>query len=199
MPGAVDQPLRVERPVAERARRLRRAPGEGLGDLGFAAHRAHAASAAARHGLEHDRRVAQRRKTRAHLRRSHDRALDHRRPARAAISRASTLSPKRSSASGDGPTNVSPAGHDGAGETCVLGEKAVAGMDRVAAGGAASGDDARAVEIGGRARARQAHAPRPPCADATRPRRPRSRSRRSRSRDRPPRGRRGRQSRHGWR
>ena len=42
---------------------------------------------------------------------------------------------------------------DGAGEGGVLGEEAVAGMDRVAAGRLGERDDPRPVEIGGGARA----------------------------------------------
>ena len=66
---AGDQALGVERTVAEGARRLRPAAGEGLGDLGLAAHGAHAASAAARDRLEHDRRADARRRTPAPPRR----------------------------------------------------------------------------------------------------------------------------------
>ena len=155
MPGAVDQALRVERPVAERARRLRRAPGEGLGDLGFAAHRAHAAPAAARHGLEHDRRLRSAEKRARIFGALHDRALDHRRARARRNLSGLDLVAEEVERLGRRPNEHEPGGHDGAGETCVLGEKAVAGMDRVAAGGDREGDDARAVEIGGRARARK--------------------------------------------
>ncbi len=77
--GAGDQALGVECAVAEGACGLRPAADEGVGDLGLAAHRAHAAPAAARDRLEHDRRTDGREERPRRLDVADHRALDHRR------------------------------------------------------------------------------------------------------------------------
>ena len=79
VPGAGDQALGIERAVAKGALRLRLATGEGFGDLGLAAHCAHAASAAARDRFQHDRRADRREERPRRLDVADDGALDHRR------------------------------------------------------------------------------------------------------------------------
>ena len=61
-------------------------------------------------------------------------AGQHRQPGPAASSRARSLSPASSITSGGGPTNISPCSRARAASARALGEEAVSGMDRVAAG-----------------------------------------------------------------
>ena len=149
VPGAGDQALGIERTVAKGALRLRLATGEGFGDLGLAAHRAHAASAAARDRFQHDRRADRGEERPRRLDVADDGALDHRR-ARAfgglACAQLVAEEVERLRRRADeGQSGFS----DGAGEGGVLGEEAVAGMDRVAAGRLGERDDPGPVEIGG--------------------------------------------------
>ena len=66
---------------------------------------------------------------------------------RAAPRLAEALSPRRSITSGEGPTKTTSFVGAGAGEGRVLGEEAVAGMDRLAAGRLRGGDHVRDDEV----------------------------------------------------
>ncbi len=148
VPGAFDQALRVQRSVAERVRRLRLATSEGFGDLGFTADGAHAAAPAAGHGLEQDRRAHAHEKRPRRLDAADRSALDDRRACpRGGVPRAELVA-EHIERFGRRSDERYPGRSDGAGEAGILGEKAVAGMDRVAAGCLSERDDARAVEIG---------------------------------------------------
>ena len=149
VPGAGDQALGIERTVAKGALRLRLATGEGFGDLGLATHRAHAASAAARDRFQHDRLADRGEERPRRLDVADDGALDHRR-ARAfgglACAQLVAEEVERLRRRADeGQSGFS----DGAGEGGVLGEEAVAGMDRLAAGRLGERDDPGPVEISG--------------------------------------------------
>ena len=79
VPCALDQALRIERPIAEGALRLRRAAREGFRDLVCLSHGAHAAPAAARNRLQHDRRIDDGEESARLVGVAHDGALNDRR------------------------------------------------------------------------------------------------------------------------
>ncbi len=155
MPRALDQPLGIERSVAESARRFGSAAREGLRDLVRAPHCAHAAPAAAGHGLQHDRRMDLLEKGARLIRAAHGGAVDD---GRADFQREFArfqLVAEQVERLGGRANERYARRSDGARETCVLRQKAVAGMDSVAARLLRQRDDARGIEIGGHPRFRQ--------------------------------------------
>ena len=124
---------------------------------GLGVHHAHAAPAAAAGGLDDDRVADGARELDDLLRRP--RAARRRSPARTARRPSSspawrsTLSPIRRIVSARGPMNTKPRVLDLLGEVGVLGEEAVAGVDRLGVGDLGGADDRRDVEVARRARA----------------------------------------------
>ena len=161
MPVAEDLDLDVPRALElfarHRARRRRRrsAPptGSGRTPRGFRLRsaRAHAAPPAAGDGLEHDRRDSRstRRTPRASSALLTAAPSITGAPARRAASRAKSLSPNSASASRRRADEGQAGLRDGAREAGVLGQEAVARMDRVAARRLGERHDAGGVEIGG--------------------------------------------------
>ena len=139
--GLVEVPLDEALAAAERGDRLADRGLEQLGDLLEGAGDLEAAAAAAVGRLDRDRAGRAPRRTRRPRRRPRPgrwcRAPAGRRPS-AAMCRALTLSPRLSMAAGGGPIQIRPGVDDGLGEVGVLGEEAVAGVDRVGAGAAAA-------------------------------------------------------------
>ena len=155
MARARDQPLGVERAVAERARRLRLATGEGLADFAFLRDRPHAPPAAPGDCFQHDRR-ADRREERPRLGGvAQPGALNDRRAgARCEFARQNLVA-EQVERFGRRPDEGQPGRRDRAGEGRVLGEKAIARMNGVATRLEGECDQALAVEIGGHAGATQ--------------------------------------------
>ena len=164
VPVADDLHLNVTRPgqvlldvqgaVAEGARRLRAAALERLGQLGRVLHGAGAAPAAAGQGLEHDRPTGAERLEEGAGLIEGDRAVDAgdrghvrlgRRRAGAAL--VAEQLQVRDARPGEGDARVSAGARQGG----VLGQEAVAGVDRVAAGGRGRRHDRLDVEVGGHA------------------------------------------------
>ena len=100
-------------PVAESLLRLRAASLVGCGQVGDGAHFAHATPAAAGNCLEHDRaavaQVGEEPFSLFEARRAGRSPGSTGAPMRLASARACTLSPNSASASGEGPTNTTPA------------------------------------------------------------------------------------------
>jgi hypothetical protein len=69
-------------------------------------------------------------------------------PERFISARAATLSPMARICAAVGPMNVQPGGLHGGGEVGVLGEEAVAGVDRLGPRDARDADDLVAVQVG---------------------------------------------------
>ena len=199
MAGAVDQALGVERPVAEGARRLRLAAGEGVGDFVFAGDRAHAAPAAAGDRFQHDRRADARQERPRVGRAAQPRPFDHRGAGRAPRDRApeSCRRTGRAFRAKARRRSVRPPRPRGR-RTRSRRESRSPDERRRSPSPAPARSGARRRDRRGRPLA-PAHAPRPPCARAARPRRPRNRRRRWRRRDRRPRARCGWRFRRDWR
>ena len=149
--GALDQLLEIDLVAAEGGLGL--APGgvDVVEEARLVADDPHAAAAAAPRRLEHQR-IADLagdawppRRARAAAARSP--ASPARRPRRRDCAPA-TLSPSRRMVSGDGPMKVMPGGGAGLGEVRVLGQEAVAGMDRVGLRLAGDADDLGDRQIG---------------------------------------------------
>ncbi len=151
MAGAGEELLHVDVAAAEGLRRLGPAAFVGGGEVVVRMHRAHAPSAAAGEGLDHDRDIR--------TERGAERLCGFERggavgagqdghaglagdPARGGLV-AEQIQRLRAGADEDQPGIGA-----GAGEGRVLAEEAVAGMDRVAAGFAGGSDDLGGVEVG---------------------------------------------------
>ena len=138
--------------------------GEDRGELLGAAHQADAATAAARRGLEHQRESYARRGLFALTERAqHVRAGKHRQAgARHGDTRLHFVA-HLTIAAGGGPMNMMPTSLHTLGEAGVLGEEAVPGMDRLAAGQKRRADEVGDIEValaaGGRGRCRCACRP----------------------------------------
>ena len=153
--------------VAEGRRGLARAESSARRKLGWLGDDPHALAAAAGDRLDQHRIADQRAlpsaKRRFVLARRDSRA--HGTPARSISALAAALAPMARIAAGGGPMKTMPAAVAGFGEIRVLGQEAVAGMDRLRAARARRIDDARDRQIAlARRRRPDQDAPRRPCA-----------------------------------
>ena len=148
---AIDQPLGIERPVAEGGLGFRRAAFEGLGDLALLAHGAHAATAASRNRLDHDPGTGVLGEEGLH-RRDVARPVGARQQWCAGLCRVSPclgLVAEQLELVGSRPHEDQARVGASAREGRILRQEAVAGMDRVAARRLGRRDDAADIEIGG--------------------------------------------------
>ncbi|MCY1218014.1 hypothetical protein D9M72_299470 [compost metagenome] len=157
MARACDQPLGIDRIDAERRARLGAAARIGFGQRLALAHHAHAAPAAAAHGLEHDAGTV------LFVEEGGDRfeagtargGRHHRHAAACGQRQRAALVAEQRELLGLRPDEDDLGRGAGAGEVSALAEEAVAGVDGVAAGAARGGEDGGNVEVGGSALARQ--------------------------------------------
>ena len=151
------QPLDIDAVDAKRGQRFAAAARIGRGQFLGAAHGAHAAPAAAAQRLDHHAGAALRRKERLCLRERH-RALAARHQRHAAAlgqsARAGLVAEQRQ-LRGRGADEAQAGSGAGLGEVGALAQKAIAGVDGVAAQFARDRQQPRAVEVGRRPRGRQ--------------------------------------------
>ena len=157
MARTLHQPLGVHAVQAEGGARLALAAGVGILHLGQAAHRAHAAPAAAGHGLEHHAGAALRLEEVARLgKRQRAAAAGHDGhavlPGQLARAR---LVAKQRQLRGRGADEAQAGIGYGLGKVGALAQETIAGVDGVAAVRACDGDQPRAVQVSGRAAAGQ--------------------------------------------
>ena len=149
MPGALQAALQINRPVAERLRGLLLRAGEGGGQIGLAVHPRHADATAAGDGLQHHRKAEF---VGAGLERFHVGngvgSTMHRESRRGHVLSCAGFLAHRFQPVDARPDEADARGRDGAREARVFGEEAVAGVQRVRAGGLGGGDQPFGVEIG---------------------------------------------------
>ena len=149
----VDQPFGIECAIAEGGLGLHRATLESLGDLGVLAHGPHAAPAAAGNRLDHDPCTGMLGEERFYTGKV-SRALgagQQRRPGLGGMGPSLHLIAKQVELLGSRSHEDQPRFGTGTGKDRILGQEAVAGMNRIAARGLCHGDHAPDVEIGCRA------------------------------------------------
>ena len=154
--GVLDQPLGVDGSVPERGQGLAGTGRQRELDLGLGADQPHAAPAAARHGLEHHRTVLLEEGPGAGQV-DWPRPGQHRHLGLGGHGAGLRLVPKGFQRVRRGTDEGDLRRRAGPGEGGVLGQEAVAGMDRVAPGRPRRRDHAVDVEIGFRPRAVQRH------------------------------------------
>ena len=158
MPRRLDQSLHIDRVIAEGSQGLGLAAGKGLGDVVAGPHQPHAPPAATGRGLDHHGAVGtqgfqevpglgQVRGARAAVGGGHAQPLGQGPGAGLVAKEVEGLGVRPDE--GDGGGGALP------GEGAALAQKAVARMDRLAAGGLGRGDHRRSVQIGPRADAGQ--------------------------------------------